>query len=102
MWKWLEKLFYNPERAELQDNLDKSIKGWMSDRELLNGARLELKVARKKIEELEDHIDTSSRLITAGELQRKEMQERIDELENELYDLTVSLKEANSIIGYEQ
>ncbi|AGY46854.1 hypothetical protein Blastoid_55 [Bacillus phage Blastoid] len=82
MWKWLEKLFYNPERAELQEELKRTNTAWMSDRELLNGARLELKVARDKIDELD-------RYIYSGDLQRKEMQERIDELEKEVYKLTV-------------
>ncbi|AGE60817.1 hypothetical protein I907_gp53 [Bacillus phage Eoghan] len=82
MWKWLEKLFYSPERAELHEELKRTNASWMADRELLNGARLELKVARDKIDELD-------RYIYSGDLQRKEMQERIDELEKEVHLLTV-------------
>lgn len=119
MWKWLENLFYNkalitPELVAKDEELRQCYDDWMDDRSQLNGARLELKTAREKIEELEDLVKSKDKKtdhllwvqntvntfkdtqIEAGNKQRKEMQERIDELENEVYSLTVELKETKA------
>ncbi|QKN88245.1 hypothetical protein Novomoskovsk_57 [Bacillus phage Novomoskovsk] len=94
MWEWLKSWFrYKqltseelPRSLVLEEELKQISDAWMHDRSLLNGARLELKTARKKIDELD-------RYIHSGDLQRKEMQERIDELENEVYSITVERNE---------
>ncbi|AMR60091.1 hypothetical protein LEO2_53 [Bacillus phage Leo2] len=118
MWKWLEKLFYNkalivPELVEKDEALRQCYDAWMEDRSLLNGARLELKTTRKKIEELEtllkaknakmwvqeNQLKSFIHLKEQGDLQRKEMQERIDELENEVYVLTLKIRKPDYIIG---
>jgi len=116
MWKWLESLFYNKalittELVEKDEALRQVYDAWMHDRSLLNGAQLELKTSRDKIEELdkllrvkkveiwtkENQLKAFVHLKEQGDLQRKEMQERIDELENEVYDLTVKLKQADQV-----
>ncbi|AGE60741.1 hypothetical protein I906_gp54 [Bacillus phage Curly] len=105
MWKWLENLFYNKalittELVEKDEALKQCYDAWMDDRSQLNGARLELKVARKQITELEDLVrsqdkhynDTIHKLKNREyslETTKEEMQERIDELENEVHNLTV-------------
>ena len=132
MWKWLEKLFYNKalitaELVEKDEALRQCYDAWMDDRSLLNGARLELKTAREKIDELQELLrsqDDDMRKIRADrqdiltqnykqgntiavqanrivslETTKEEMQERIDELENEVYDLNVKMRNPNYIIG---
>lgn len=122
MWKWLENLFYNKalittELVEKDEALKQCYDAWMDDRSQLNGARLELKTARKQIEELEDllrsqdddmrklrvdrqdilnqnykqgsTIAVQANRIASLEGTKEEMQERIDELENEVHNLTV-------------
>jgi len=112
MWKWLENLFYNKalittELVEKDEALRQCYDAWMEDRSLLNGARLELKTSRDKIEELDkllrvkkaeiwtqdNQLKAFVHLKEQGDLQRKEMQERIDELENGVYELTVERNE---------
>ncbi|AGE60895.1 hypothetical protein ANDROMEDA_56 [Bacillus phage Andromeda] len=119
MWKWLENLFYNKalittELVEKDEALKQCYDAWMDDRSQLNGARLELKTARKKIDELdklirvkkvetwtqENQLKAFIHLKEQGDLQRKEMQERIDELENEVYDLTVELNKQKELIKF--
>ncbi|AGY48216.1 hypothetical protein Riggi_54 [Bacillus phage Riggi] len=132
MWEWLKSWFrYKqvtseelPHALVLEETLEQCYSAWMSDRELLNGARLELKTARKQIDELEDLLrsqdedlrkmrnnskqkddpllDSYLGAIKQGNLARKEMQERIDELENEVHNLTVELKRKSKYINAKQ
>ncbi|AGE61045.1 hypothetical protein FINN_52 [Bacillus phage Finn] len=110
MWEWLKSWFrYKQVTSEelphvlvLEEALRQCHDAWTEDRELLNGARLELKTARKQIDELEDLLRSQDTQIRAGDRGRKEMQERIDELENEVHNLTVELKRKSKYINAKQ
>jgi hypothetical protein len=107
MWKWLENLFYNKalittELVEKDEALRQCYDAWMEDRSLLNGARLELKTTRKKNEELESLVVKYDNRVRAMENTKEEMQERIDELENEVYDLTIKIRNPDYVIGVKE